>query len=291
MKRISLFLAMMCLLLAGCTSTPISDLGTTVRASAVPTKTAQLTNTLVPTLVSTDLPTETPTTIPATTETIPSTPSVNRISNPDEVIAYSYDLLLQQDLEQGFGYDNANYAQVEFPNGDTGVFVAIGFSGIVRGYQFLYRIRDDQTELVELVSGGWDWGIRSLQDFDKVDIEVLELFPGANSQPRQILKVTGAGHVGTGLWEDGYFQIISITDDGIRVIFAGAEVEINANHQGWHRQYQYQYDDLDTDGYKEIIKEGEECRYQVGDEGLEKTDCQRVSKVYYFNGTEYVEQD
>jgi hypothetical protein len=185
----------------------------------------------------------------------------------------------------------ANYAQVEFPNGDAGVFVTVGFSGIVRGYQFLYRVRGDQVELVELVSGGRDWGIRSLQNFAKVDIEFLELFPGTSRQSGQVLKVTGAGHAGTGLWEDGYFQIISVTGDGIRVVFDGAEIEINASHQGWHRQYQYQYDDLDADGYSEIIKEGQECRYQVGDEGLEKIDCQRVKKVYYFNGTEYVEQE
>ena len=47
---------------------------------------------------------------------------------------------------------------------------------------------------------------------------------------------------------------------------------------------------LDADGYSEIIQEGEECRYQGGDEGLEKIDCQRVKKVYFFDGTEYVEQ-
>jgi hypothetical protein len=125
------------------------------------------------------------------------TPSVNQAKDPDQAIAYSYDWLIQHDLEQGLSYENANYAQVE---------------------------------------------------------------------------------------------IIRITDDGISVIFADAEAEINANHQGWHRQYQYQYDDLDADGYKEIIKTGDECVYQVGDEGLEKTDCQKVKKVYTFNGTEYAEQ-
>lgn len=135
-------------------------------------------------------------TVPTTT--IPTTPPVNWVNDPDEAIAYSYDLLLQRDLEQGFGYDNANYAQVEFPNGDAGVFVAIGFSGPTRGYQFLYRIKDDQVELVELISAGRDWGIRSLRDFDKVGIEILELFPDTSRQSGQVLKVTGAGHAGTG---------------------------------------------------------------------------------------------
>jgi hypothetical protein len=289
MKDFSLFLTTLCLLLAACTSTPVSDPTVTVRTSTVPTETAQPTSTLAPTLVSNAPLTETPMTI-AATKTIPPTPSASYIRNPDQAIAYSYDLLLKRGLEKGFSYDNANYVQVEFPSGDAGVFIAIGFSGPTRGYQFLYRIRGDQVELIELIPGGIDWGIRSLRDFNKVGIEILQLFPGTSGQSSQVLKVTGSGHAGTGLWSNGYFELISIADDGIRVVFAGAEVEINAHHQGWYREYQYQYDDLDTDGYSEIIQEGEECRYQGSDEGLEKIDCQRVKKVYYFDGAEYVEQ-
>jgi hypothetical protein len=256
MKRLALFLGPLCFLLVGCTA-----VGITAHTSATLTT-------------------------PMTTETILPTSSVNHLCRSDETIEYSYDLLIQRELEYLSG--NATCAQVEFPNGDTGVFVAIGFIGPTRGYQFLYRIENEQVELVEFVSGEWAWGFRSLQDFDRVDIEVLDLFAGTSNGPRQVLKVTGAGHAGTGLWEDGYFQIIKVTNEGIGVLFAGAEVEINANHQGWHRQYQYQYDDLDADGYSEIIKEGEECRYQASNPGLETTDCQKVKKVYYFNGTEYV---
>jgi len=275
-------------------------------APAAPTFTPMpLTTTPVPPTTTPVVPTVTP--VPPTATPLPPTatpvlptltslpilakPDPQLILDRDQAIAYSYNLLLHQGLEQGFEYDNANFARIRFPNGDKGAFIAMGFSGIVRGYQFLYRISNDQAELVELIGRGPDWGIRSLQEFEKVDVEFLELVPDIDGQPKQLLKVTGAGHSGTGLWTDGYFQIIDITDDGIKVIFTGAEAEIDANPGGYHHQYRYQYIDLDGDGGKEIIKEDEECEYRFSEEkGLEKTACESIREVYQFNGTEYVKQ-
>lgn len=191
-------------------------------------------------------------------------------------------------LEKGFTADQVDYVPVQFPDGNKGAFIAFGFSGPTRGYQFLYRLSGDKIASVELVTSGVGWGISRKKD--KVDIEFLELFPNPNEYSQQLLKVTGLADYGSSLWDDGYFQIIDVTD-GIQVIFQGSEVEVNGNPEGWYNQYQYQYLDLDNDGVKEIIKEGEECKPGFNDEEKKwepTSPCESIREIYRFNGVEYI---
>jgi hypothetical protein len=218
----------------------------------------------------------------------PTKPAPAVILTREGAIAHSLNLLRDQGVD--WAHDNANLAEVRFPDGDRGAFVAVGFSGIAQGYQFLYRVEGEEVVLVDFISGPIDWGIWSLRDFETVDLAFPELFPGEGARDREVIQVTGAGHAGTGLWVDGYFEIIEITEQGIRVLFSGAHVSINANPGGYERWYEYAYEDLNGDGVKEIIQSGETCQLERGESGLEKTDCQPVERVFEFDGVQYVQQ-
>jgi hypothetical protein len=100
-------------------------------------------------------------------------------------------------LEKGFTADQVDYVPVQFPDGNKGAFIAFGFSGPTRGYQFLYRLSGDKIASVELVTSGVGWGISRKKD--KVDIEFLELFPNPNEYSQQLLKVTGLADYGSSL--------------------------------------------------------------------------------------------
>lgn len=218
----------------------------------------------------------------------PTEPATATILDPEGAIAHSLNLLRQRGIDRA--HDNANFGQVRFPNGELGAFVAIGFSGTAQGYQFLYRVEGGNVVLVDLISGPIDWGIWSLRDFETVDLAFPDLFPGENGAHGDVIQVTGTGHAGTGLWADGYFEIIEITEQGIRVLFSGVHASINANPGGYERRYTYAYEDLDDDGVKEIIQTGEECQLESGEGGLEKTDCQPVEAIFAFDGTRYVQR-
>jgi hypothetical protein len=239
-------------------------------------------------------PTTAPSTRAATTLTPLPTPSAQLILNPDWAIAYSYEILVHRELEPGFSYESSTFAEVQFPSGSKGVFVAIGFTGVARGYQFLYRIDGNQVELVELSTWppGTVWGLRSLQPTQEssaqVEIEFLNLFASDGNPPRQIIKLTGARHAGTGLWDDGCFEIIEITDEGLKGIFSGVEARINMTNS--ETRCQYQYIDLDSDGNKEITEECEHCEYRYDPDTWEKEDlgCEVSHTVYRYDGTRYV---
>ena len=79
-------------------------------------------------------------------------------------IAHSLNLLREQGID--WWHDNANFAEVRFPDGDRGAVVAVGFSGIAQGYQLLYRVDDGEVVLADFISGPIDWGIWSLRDFE-----------------------------------------------------------------------------------------------------------------------------
>jgi hypothetical protein len=237
-------------------------------------------------------PSPTPTPRPTTTLTPSPTPpkiEVEQILDREQAIAYSYKLLQQRGLESEFSPDNANFALVRFPNGDQGVFVALGYFGPTHGYQFLYRIRGNEVELVDLVTEGANWG--DLADGKKADIEFLDLFSDIWGRPERVLKVTGSGHAGTDQGYEGIFQIIRITGAGIKVIFSGYEAYhfLPPRQRGWTVHYQYEYVDLNGDGEKEIIEKGEVCYYDNGDGGLNKLRCESLGSIYRFNGDEYVE--
>lgn len=109
-----------------------------------------------------------------------------------------------------------------------------------------------------------------------------------------MIQVKGAGHAGTGLWLDGYFELIETTEEGIRVLFSGAHASINANPGGYERHCEYAYEDLDNDGVKKIIQTGKACQLGFGENSLEsklqKTDGQAIERVFQFDGRQYVEQ-
>jgi hypothetical protein len=219
----------------------------------------------------------------------PTQPSAAMILEREGAIAHSLNLLRDQGVD--WGHDNANFAEVRFPDGERGAFVAVGFSGIAQGYQFLYRVEGEKVVLVDFISGPIDWGVWSLRDFERVDLAFPDLFTGEEDGDREVIQVTGAGHAGTGLWLDGYFELIEITEEGIHVLFSGAHASINANPGGWERHYEYAYEDLDDDGVKEIIQTGEECQLEPGESGLEGTDCEPVERVFQFDGLTYVQRE
>lgn len=211
----------------------------------------------------------------------------------DIAIDRAYALLLQKGLESIDTMESSNFAFVQFPNGDSGAVVALGFSGPARGYRLLYRIRDNQLELVQLIerSGGVEWGLKSLQNSMKataqVDIEFLQLL---RDQNKQIIKMTGATHHGTGLWDDGYFEMLVIDNDGLKEIFSG--VEYSTNTLTVETRNRYQFVDLDGDGNAEIIESSECWGYLPSwtSETREKLGFVRSRQIYRFNGARYVGQ-
>ena len=219
----------------------------------------------------------------------PTKPAAATILDQEGAIAHSLNLLREQAVDRG--HDNANFAEVRFPDGDRGAFVAVGFSDIAQGYQFLYRVDDGEVTLVDFIGGPIDWGIWSLRDFETVGLTFPDLFTGEEDGDREVIQVTGAGHAGRGLWVDGYFEIIEITEEGIHVLLSGAHASINANADGFERRYTYAYEDLDGDGVKEIIQTGEECNLAFrGESGWDKSDCQPADVVFQFDGRQYVAQ-
>ncbi len=229
-------------------------------------------------------------------EDMSTTSSTLNAQDSKLVIDYSYNLLVEKGLEPaGLSYDTADFAIVQFLNGNQGVFVAIGVFGIARGYQLLYRIENEQFELIEPIrTGRYVWGLKSAQNEKRgsaqVDIEFLDIFAQKNSKWQDILKVTGAGHAGTGLWDDGYFEILAVTDNGLQELFKGVEFVTNSTTFDSYREYQFT--DLDGDGSQEIVEAVENCEYRISKDTWKREDlgCQQSQTVYKFDGTRYVSE-
>jgi hypothetical protein len=231
---------------------------------------------------------------PTVTPTLPPL-TVSAILDPQGAITYSLAVLTQ-------GYDWETYAdnpvatQVLFPSGDVGMFVALGFSaGPKRGYRFLYRIRDDNAELVDMERDfGLDWGIRDIRSGEVTGIETVQLFSDSRGQPGQTLKITGAGHAGIGMWDVGAFRLILITDAGMKVIFEGEEEYDSVDSYG-DKPYivtrQYSYEDLSGDGQMEIIENAQTCYQRLNEQKnqWQQTTCEPATMtVYRFNESTYV---
>jgi len=218
------------------------------------------------------------------------------ILDSQDAIACSYNLLLQMGLDPGFSYDHANYVRLHFPGGGEGALVTIGFSGVARGYRFLYILEENQFASVELaLDSGINWGLRSYNDGTVADIEFVELLSDINGQAKLTLKLTGAMHQGTGLSSDGCFYIIDVTDIHMRVLFRGCETNIAvAGARGQYIGHRYEFIDLNDDGNREIVEYGEECVYQWSEsqEDWEKTLCENMpQRVYWYDGIQYTEGD
>lgn len=201
------------------------------------------------------------------------------------VIDYSYNLLVEKGIERAEpSYDTSDFTIVQFPSGEQGVFVTIGvFSGVERGYQLLYRIKNGRFELIEPIrTGRYAWGLKSIQNEKRasaqVDIEFLDIL-AQSSEWENVVKVTGAGHPGTGIWDDGYFEILAITDNGLQELFTG--VEFITNSTNFDKYYEYQFTDLDGDGNQEVVEVIENCEYQINKETWKREDlgCQQSQQV------------
>ncbi|MBI5490381.1 MAG: hypothetical protein HY905_23800 [Deltaproteobacteria bacterium] len=214
-------------------------------------------------------------------------PSSAGVRDAEVAVRCSYAALLASGLEAGFSYDGAEHVAVRFPSGDEGAVVAIGFSGIVRGYIFLYRIHADAAELVDLETGGQDWGIRSMEELDAAPLETVPLF--ASEPQRTVVKVTGAVHPGTGLWAEGYFELREVTEDGLRLLFAGAEVSASCNEGGFRNRRAFNFEDLDADGTFEIVAEGADCALVEGTEygDCREGVCEDVRTEHQWNGERF----
>lgn len=209
-------------------------------------------------------PTTTPTAQPSmtatTTRTRQPTPTATlspitplEIADPGVAIKYSQALLeVQRGYKGGVGFLGGEAVQVQFPNGEPGELVALSFAAPYHGFEILYRIRNDQVEVVDIVMRVSALG----------KISFLELFPGRDGKMERIIKVEGACCSGTGTG-GGVFELQRVTDKGLRTVFQG--VNGFYSYQPWSNKtwnYKYTYQDWDGDGVKEIFGDGEICNWR-----------------------------
>lgn len=209
-----------------------------------------------------------------------------------QVIAYSYEQLLQQGLESDSTYDAAGYLSIQFPNGKNGAFVVLGFRQPPRGYQFLYRFEDEGLQLLLLKqTPGITWGVESLRENQVVQMmNIIEPFTISETKQRQTIKVTGASFT-NGLWQDGYFEVIEITNNEPLVLFTGAKFA--TDNAQFDIQYQYEYLDSDSDGNLDLIlATSERCEYQIDQSTntRQEFECLNAQAIYQFDGTKFVEK-
>ena len=284
MKHVFVFA--LCLLFVACsrpepTSTPLIPTATVASTIKIP-------ETAFPTV------NPTPTTAPyATRAPFPVDFYFNNprfVTESDLAIAFSLNFLKLRDYFMGY-YENALFSPIEFPDGSKGAFVAMGFDPPRRGYKFVYRIERESFQVVQIwqddYSWGTTWGNASHIAKGKVPLEFPELIYDIEGKPIPLIEVSGVHYPGVGLIDDGHFQILQVIDDGVKVIFSGSKLI----RMGDEKEYHYQYTDLDADGNKEIIKDGEECNVVQNDDGTwKRINCKPIHEIYKYNGVEYVKQ-
>lgn len=218
-------------------------------------------------------------------------PTMEQILDPDQAYSQSLALLLQAGYHHyppSEPYEGANHTLVAFANGDLGVFVALGFRPRC-GYLLLYRIREGKVQLVDLIGSGVIWGIRSVEESDRVGVQWVELFTDAGGQSTPLLQVTGAKYPGPGIWYDGFFHILDIGEDGIHTLFTGAESFTGFGNTTTRTiRWVYEYTDLDGDGVKEIIEQEQDCVYEHK-KGEDEAVCEQTPRVFRFDGEVYTQ--
>jgi len=209
----------------------------------------------------------------------------------EKAIEEAYALLQDRGFESGFSYDNATFLPVRFRNGDMGAFVAIGFSGPVRGYVVLFRVHGGNLQLLDLRQDKVDWGIWSVvRDPRPVDAEFIRLVLDPQRGPEEVVKATGATHFGTFADEDGYFELFRITDGRINSIFKGvfADGFVGTPTGRQWEEHQYQYVDVDNDGVHEIRETIFTCDLKDDADPSQKSCSNGKERIYRFNGSVFV---
>ncbi len=260
-------------------------------SSSPPTATPDVTPTPAPTATRLLLASATVTPVP----TLPPI-DVASILDRDRAASYSADLLRQQGDSFVSTTNSYNYAEIEFPNGDRGIVVALGTGvGPQRGRLMVFRVRGpDQVELVQQEQGSTNWGLWTTQrNGGQATLpEYLTFRLDSSGPPRTLLKLTGWASAGVGLLLEGAFTIFAVTDSGLRGIFNGAETSwVLGMEMGEMHRYQHQYADIDGDGRTEIVVQESICtvRYDqtTNSWAEEKTSCRTSTYVCYYDGTRY----
>lgn len=198
-------------------------------------------------------------------------------------------------MESNAKYDGAGFLAIQFPDGKAGAFVVLGFSQEPRGYQFLYRIQDGDLQLILLKqTPGIVWGVESLREHPVGQVgNIIEPFKISKSMQErlhQTIKVTGASYT-NGIWQDGYFEIIEITNKDPIVLFTGAK--FITDKALFDTQYQYEYLDSDSNGDVDLIlATSERCEYQIDQSTNNRQEfgCLNAQVIYQFDGTKFVEK-
>ena len=170
-------------------------------------------------------------------------------------------MLEERGLEQGLSHDGALQFPVRFMDGDAGMFVAIGFSGPVRGYAVLCGNEAGKLKPIEIRRDAVDWGIRSVREtYTPVSGAVMKLVLDPRAGAEEVLKIVGATHQRTSADRDGYFEFVRVTRKRIEVLFSGAERDDFIRSAGGLEWVEHQYELSHIGGATQIIETATECR-------------------------------
>lgn len=205
------------------------------------------------------------------------------LDDPQQLIQISTNLISETTAPVG-----VVSTPIVFPSGEQGMFVALGYVGLVRGYQFLYRIQRDRVELVESRSANAAWG---MYDFEHPsELEKICLRDCRSNHSEEIIKVVGVGHAGTGLVANGVFELVQVTDEGLQTIFHDFEENwvVVTLPGSYHEKYRYIWVNQPSSPYKVLVKEGQSCDLvSVGSFDLKDANCIHIIRRFTFDGAEY----
>jgi len=205
----------------------------------------------------------------------------------DQALDASMQYLRERGLEEA-PYDSSAWIEVGFPDQASGMFVALGYLNPPRGYLFLFKHREDQLEQLDFKqTQDVAWGLYSVRDGNKkAEIESVQFFAGTN----QTVKVMGAGYI-NGVWQDGYFEIVKITEAEFETLFSAADFWTDQTM--FDVNFQYEFRDQDQDGNVDyILQTSQRCEYQVDSVTGDKQifDCLYSQMIYKFDGKTFKEQ-
>ena len=204
-------------------------------------------------------------------------------------IALALELLRHRGLEKGFSQDGAAYLPVRFEDGEEGVFIAIGYSGPVRGFSILGKIQSEQLDVLELRKDQVDWGIHSLREPTAVPAETIALTLDPRRGPETVLKVTGTLHEPTSLDDEGYFELLRLGRKRIEVLFVGSATNDFMKIENGRVWTEHRYEFRSSPGrISEIIETRSQCRANRTTPATHK--CQDLQLKYGFDGMTFVEE-